>query len=141
MVAYASLLIYKIIASMKRSRPWFVVRGLLIGLIISSSSLSILLYHGYSALGLENPSFSPFYRIMGTRFFPTEQDVSLHRFLYNNLYLDPTKDYFAIPSKEYGEHSGLKAQLLGFSGIPNTKLWQSPLTLNASTLEVILLSN
>ena len=137
MAAYASLLIYKIIASMRRSRPWFVVRGLLIGLIVSSSSLSIVLYHGYSALGLENPSFSPFYRIMGTRFFPTEQDLSLHRFVYNNLYLNPTKDYFAIPANEYGEHSGLKAQLLGFSGIPNTKLWQSPLTLNASTLEVM----
>ena len=91
MAAYASLLIYKIIASMKSSRPWFVVRGLLIGLIVSSSSLSIGLYHGYSALGLENPSFTPFYRIMGTRFFPTEQDLSLHRFVYNIFTLIPQR--------------------------------------------------
>jgi hypothetical protein len=135
MAAFASLLIYKIIVSLKNRKLKPLLTGIIFGLVITSSCLSILMYHGYSGLGLRNPDFAPFYQIMGTRVFPSHQDLALHEFIHSNLFENPKTDYFAMPANEYGKHSGLKAQLVGFSGIPNTKIWQSPLTMNSSTIE------
>jgi hypothetical protein len=135
MAAFASLLIYKIIASLKNRKLKPLLTGIIFGLVITSSCLSILMYHGYSGLGLRNPDFAPFYQIMGTREFPSHEDLALHEFIHSNLFKNPKTDYFALPANEYGKHSGLKAQLVGFSGIPNTKIWQSPLTMNSSTIE------
>ena len=54
MAGFASLLLYKIFSLRKESLKKPLINGLLIGFFITSSSLSILMYLGYSALGLEN---------------------------------------------------------------------------------------
>ena len=79
MVGFASLLIHKIIIYSTKNRNVtsntkpFLVRGVLIGLVITSSSLSTLLYIGYSVRGLENPSFKPFNTTLTARHFPCPQ--------------------------------------------------------------------
>ena len=54
MAGFASLLLYKIFSMQRQSLKKPLINGIVIGLFITSSSLSILMFVGYSALGLEN---------------------------------------------------------------------------------------
>jgi hypothetical protein len=129
----ASLMLYKILSTQKQSLRKPIINGLIIGLIITSSSLSILMYLGYSALGLKNPTIS-FDESLPERHFPSDSEISLMKFLQNNI--NPKKDdNVAMPENEILTLTGLSQKIQGFAGILPTKTHQSPFTLNEHTLE------
>src|SRR5919112_133962 len=83
MAGFASLLLYKIFSMKRQSLKKPLINGILIGLFITSSSLSILMFVGYSALGLENrtPLFED---TLPRRYFPSDSEMDLLKFLRNN---------------------------------------------------------
>src|SRR6185312_503519 len=95
MAGFASLLLYKILSiPVGLKRP--LISGSLIGLVITSSSLSIIMYAGYSALGLENPNVMEFNTSAPKKHFPSSSEIGLLKFLRNNL--DLKTDNVIIPS-------------------------------------------
>ena len=71
MVGFASLLVYKIIFSVRRFTHKSLLSGLIMGAVVTSSSLSTLLFVGYTALALENPDFEGFHLELPRRIFPS----------------------------------------------------------------------
>jgi hypothetical protein len=135
MVGFASILIYKILFFIIQNLKFrTLVCGILIGIIITSSGLSVLMYAGYTALGLENPNYRPFNLSLGQRHFPSPSDMRLINFLHNQL-INPKTDFVTAPANEFAVYQGLIAKLEGFVSTSITKFSQSPLTLNSSTLE------
>jgi hypothetical protein len=133
MAGFASLLVYDIIILLgQRPRLKALASGVLIGLVITSSSFSILLFAGYKGLAIKNPEFTrDFHRID----FPSSSEMNMFNLLHNEL-INLKTDNVAIPSNEVEDRNrALFAALEGFSGIPRFKLSQSPFTMNASTLE------
>jgi hypothetical protein len=134
MAGFASLLIYKIIVFLMQQHPDVkpFVSGGLIGIVITSSSLSIFMYVGYFAMVLENPLYRN--QVEVRRDFPSLSEIRLLDFL-RNATIDSRAYNVALPSNQYNLNNGFIAKLEGFSGLPRAKLLQSPRTLNASTLE------
>jgi len=132
MVGFASLLIYKILLSIhEKKKP--ILSGLLISLIVVSSSLSILMYISYTALGLQHPT-PEFNNIHGKRFFPSRYDLNLINFLRLNI--NPKIDNIAVPEQKLeADTGGIFSQIQSFVGVPITKLVMSRSTLQESSLE------
>ena len=133
MAGFASLLLYKIFSMQRQSLKKPLINGILIGLFITSSSLSILMFVGYSALGLENRT-PLFEETMPRRYFPSDSEMDLLKFLRNNLNIK-NDDNVAIPENESKVYRGLSSKLEGFVGLPLPKIFQSPLTLQESCIE------
>jgi hypothetical protein len=133
MAAFAALLIYKIISSgimrLKLGlRPLLI--GISLGIVVTSCCLSIFMFAGYVKL------FTGVNDLIegGRRDFPTTSEIQLLNFLNNKIIL--SKSYnIALPEKEATSGLGFNTKIYGFSPIPRDKLLQSPLTLNASSLE------
>ncbi len=130
-----SLFIYSaIIKSLKPQRNIrfrVLATSLTFGIVILSSSLSILMFWGYNASALD----SDFDKALGRRDFPLASEFGLFR-LFRNDSKDLLAFNVAAPSDEYSFHTGdVIGKIQAFSGIPWAKLTQSPLSLNASTLE------
>ena len=70
----------------------------------------------------------------GRRDFPTIQEFQLLNFLRDKVSNSKTYN-IAVPEKEVDYSTGFITKIYGFSALPRLKLLQSPLTLNASTLE------
>ena len=131
MAAFASLLIYKIISAISSFKLRPLIISLLLGFIITSCGFSIFMFAGYNALSLENPQFELGF---SRRDFPTSSEMQLLDFLRNNSKSFKTYN-IAVPQKEVEYNFGFISKLEGFSAIPMARFYQSPLTLNASTLE------
>jgi hypothetical protein len=129
MAGLASLMLYNILIKIKKP----LINGLLIGGVVTVSSFSILMYLGYTELGRENPTLFNFNVSMPVRFFPSDTDIHMLKFLRNNLNFR-NDDNVALPEKETGIFHGLGWKVVGFAGLPQTKMLQSPLTLEESTL-------
>jgi hypothetical protein len=132
MVGFASLLIYKILLTVNQSRKQ-ILNGLIISIFVVSSSLSVLMYISYTALGLEHPT-RDFKYMHGKRFFPSNSEFNLINFLRLNM--NPRLDNIAVPEQELGvDIGGIFSQLQSFAGVPSTRLLMSPSTLQEPTLE------
>jgi hypothetical protein len=133
MAAFAALLIYLIISSylMKlesKFKALFV--GLLLGIVVISSGLSIFMFAGYIELfAAKNELIEG-----GRRDFPTTSEIQFLNFL-NNKIISSKAYNIAVPEKEVNNERGFVTKIYGFSAIPREKLLQSPLILNSSTLE------
>jgi hypothetical protein len=89
------------------------------------------MFWGYNASALD----SDFDKALGRRDFPRASEFGLFS-LFRNDSNDLLAFNVAAPSDEYSFHTGdLIGKVQAFSGIPWEKLTQSPLSLNASTLE------
>ena len=126
----------KIILVLKNKlKPTFftVSCGALLGIIIASAGFSILLFAAYKDLTLENPKADQNFHLVD---FPSSSDMSMLG-LFRTSLSDPARYNVAILDND--DDSAINTRLFdmieGFSGIPLVKLLQSPLTLNASTLE------
>lgn len=137
MVGFASILVYKIILFLQRSttstassilKP--LACSILLGVVFTSASLSVFMFIGYRALLLENPIHNP----PGRLDFPSASEMQLISFLRNKT-KDSETSNIATWANEYNLHYGLESKLESFLGIPRSKILQSPLTLNASSLE------
>lgn len=130
MVGFASLLVYKIL-NLKYNKP--IVNTILIGAIITSSSLSTLMFLGYNSLILQTQEL---HHTLGRRNFPTTSEMHFLQVLHDKTDLGSKRYNVVTFPNEYNYiEGGLIAKLQAFSGLPNTKLYQSPLTLNVSTLD------
>ena len=142
MAGFASLLLYKILSMPKQSLKKHLINGILIGFVITSSSLSgTLMYLGYSVLGLENhnENFNKWDidivgDVLPRRYFPSDSEIDLLNFLRNNLNIK-TDDSVAMPENEIRIFHGLAPKLEGFVGLAWPKIFQSPMTLQESTIE------
>jgi hypothetical protein len=135
MAAFAGLLIYKIISSSVfrdklKLRP--LVFGIFLGTIVIASSLSVFMYAGYVELFTGKAEWIE----GGRRDFPTESEFKLLSFLRNEV-VDSKAYNIAMPEKQVDNSQGFITKIYGFSAIPRVKLLQSPLTLNASSIETL----
>jgi hypothetical protein len=107
--------------------------GTILGLVITSSSLSILMFAGFVELFTNVPNYNESTR----RDFPTLSEMQLLEFLHTRLFVrDPDENYnIALPDKEVDNNRGFLTKIYGFTPIPRAKLLQTPLVLNASTIE------
>jgi hypothetical protein len=101
--------------------------------VITSSSLSTLLFVGYTALALENPDFEGFHKQLPRRIFPSAEDMRFLNYLHNDL-IDLKTDYVTVPSDWWGINSKLEG-FVGTSLASLPKFLQSPHTLSSSSLE------
>jgi hypothetical protein len=108
--------------------------SLVLGIVIFSSALSVLMFWGYNTSAHDS---DPDLGYPGRRDFPPASEFGLYRLLANDSSKDPLAFSIAAPAKEYDLllPSPLFGKVYAFSGIPWTKLTQSPLTLDAYTLE------
>ena len=135
LVGFASLFIYSLIIGsplIKRNyRYRTVATSLILGIVIFASTFSVFIFWGYNASAYD----SGYDKALGRRDFPSASEFSLFRLLRNDT-KNPLTFNVAAPANEYAFHTGdLIGKIHAFSGIPWAKLTQSPLTLNASTLE------
>ena len=139
MVGFASILVYKLILLLQRNytngdldvlRP--LACSILLGLVFTSASLSVFMFIGYRALLLENPIYNP----PGRLDFPSASEMQLISFLENKR-KDSELPNVASWTKEYNLYYGFIGKLESFLGISRSKILQSPLTLNSSSLEGI----
>ena len=145
MACLAALLIYEIISGvlsftpkMKhpiilRSKFNIVTGGILLGLVITFSSLSILMFASFVEQITNVADFNGDTR----RDFPTHSEIQLLDFLNARLIAHkPDKNYnIALPENEVDNNRGFLTKLYGFTPIPRAKLLQTPSVLNASTIE------
>jgi hypothetical protein len=137
LVGFGSLFIYNAIIKCTQIQRNNLFRtlstSLVLGIVIFSSALSVLMFWGYNASAHDSdPDLG-----LGRRDFPSASEFGLYRLLANDSSKDPLAFNVAGPEREY--NLLLPATLFGkvyaFSGIPWPKLTQSPLTLDAYTLE------
>jgi hypothetical protein len=132
MAGFASLLIYEILLAVHETRKQ-ILSGLIISIIVVSSSLSILMYISYTALALNHPT-PEFNYMHGKRFFPSKSEFDLINFLRGNM--NPKTDNIAVPEQKLeADTGGIFSQIQSFVGVPITKLVMSRSTLQESTLE------
>jgi hypothetical protein len=131
MAGFASLLIYKIIISLRSSnKP--VISNIIIAIIITSASLSSILYIGFNSLILQTHDFT---HTLGRRNFPISE-MPLLQTLRDKMDIGSNRyNILAIPNEYNNFDDGLMATLQAFSGLPSSAVYQNPLTLNASTLD------
>jgi hypothetical protein len=145
LAGFASLMLYQILSVVKGGMLKPLFNGLLISLVVISSSLSIILYIGYTELGanfLRDHTNDPLYARAYTLFdsttpltyFPPDSEMNLLRFLRNNIDLKADSNV-ALPLKDMQIWHGFNSKIVGFVGIPLTKMLQSPLTLQEASLE------
>jgi hypothetical protein len=130
-----SLFVYNLIITspkvQKNNQFRILANSLVLGTVILSSALSVLMFWGYNASAYD----SGFEKELGRRDFPSASEFNLFRLLHTEN-KNPLAFNVVAPANEYGTHTGdLFGKVHAFSGIPWIKGLQSPLTLNASTLE------
>jgi hypothetical protein len=133
MAAFAALLIFNIISSSVfrhkiKLRP--LVIGIFLGGVVISISLSVILFAGY----VESYSGISEWIEGGRRDFPTTSEMKLLNYLRKEV-VDSKTYNIAMPEKEVDYSRGFITKIYGFSALPRVKLLQSPLTLNATTIE------
>ena len=126
---FASLLLFKILHAQNIHRS--LVNGMIIGLVVTLSSLSVMMYVGYTAVALEKPDYTSFDQDLPRRHFPS--DIDALNFLHNNF--DMKTDNVALTQNEAIRYKGIASQIEGFIGLPLTKSIQSPHLLESSNLE------
>jgi hypothetical protein len=134
MIGFASLLIYRIICYLQTLRMNKLVVGLFLGIIIATSSLSLLMYTGFKDILIGNPD----YRLIpgeNNRFFPTNSEMNFFSILKNEI-VNLKTDNIAVLQKDFGTGQ-LSEKLMGFVGIPFKKIYHNPLILNASSLAAL----
>jgi hypothetical protein len=132
-IGFASLMVYKILTPRFNNKPAYT--GVLISAVMITSSLSMLMFIGFNSLILQTQDFSD---TLPRRHFPSMSELHLFEIIHNKTDVDSKKYNVISFSNEYDNwEDGLILKTQGFSGIPYDKLFQSPLTLNSSTLDTL----
>ena len=131
MVGFGSLLIYKILEF--RPRPWPVVNGIVLMVIITTGSLSTLLFVGYNSLAFQNHDYI---HDLGRRNFPSNSELKLIQALKNGLDFDSNRYNVVSTPDEYNFYKGtILTKLSSFAGFPTDKLLQGRFVLNVTNLD------
>lgn len=132
MAGFASILVYRIFISIPSLSLRALLGGLLMGVVVTSSSLSLFLFLGFTALALENPNFDKFHESLERRIFPSPQDMRFLSFLHSDL-IDLKTDNVTVSDN----WNGVNSKLEGFVGTSLASLptfLRSPFTLDSSAL-------
>ena len=130
MIGFASLLMFRLLAFL--GNRYAITNGITIALIILGTGFSTLMYIAYNALVLETHDYA---HALGRRNFPSLQEMNLLEFIRNKIYADSnTYNVASFPDEYDVRQGGIITKLRSFSGLSYAKTVQSPLTLNASTL-------
>jgi hypothetical protein len=130
MAGFASLLILKLVSYLNYNRP--LVSRIIIGVIITTGTLSSILFIGYNSLILQTQDFV---HTLGRRNFPASE-IPLFQILHEKMDIDSKRYNVLTFAKEYNNFDdGLMAAVQGFSGLPFNMIYQNPLTLNVSNLD------
>jgi len=143
MIGFASLLVYRIILflrppnnhQLRQSCPpsyhlRALVSSILIGLVVTSAGLSVFMLAGYKTLGYKNPSYQEdFFQVN----FPSQPEMNLLNFF--RLDLPNLHTYFIAIRANESQTEDLFSKLVGFSGIPKSRILENPQSLNSSTVE------
>jgi hypothetical protein len=133
MVGFASLMFYKLLLWNFEIKP--IRNVVLIGIIIVCSGLSTLIFIGYGSLILQTQDYI---NTLSRRHFPSISEVHLFESLYDRVDLDSKKyNVISFPREYERRDDGVMAKVSAFAGLPEDKLLQSPLTLNASSLDAL----
>jgi hypothetical protein len=130
-IGLASLMMYKLLNRRLGNKP--IPNIILIGLIIPSIGLSVLIFTGYNSLILQTQDYID---TLPRRHFPSLSELRMFEALYDMA--NPDSNYYNIISfsNEYDRwKDGVMAKVPSFAGLPYDKVRQSPLTLNASTVD------
>jgi hypothetical protein len=112
-----------------------VLVSIIIAFTVISASMSAILYVGYSALAIDN-HYRPFDRDLPKRYFPSPSEISLLKFIFNDLSQDGENYNVVTSPDEYKiRQDGFAGKLEAFVGIPERKLLQGQDVLENSTLE------
>ena len=144
MGGFAALLIFNIISAIKNTRLKPLLTGLIIGLVISSSSLSVLMFMGYTASALQYPDFEEFHKHSQRRIFPSLQEMHFFNTLHKDI-INLKTDYITVPAEyrapdsklENFEYQTLSKKIQAFVGssvATPPKFFKSPFTLNSTSL-------
>jgi hypothetical protein len=132
LTGFASLFIYNFVIQspqiQRNNRFRTLATSLVLGILVFSSSLSVMVYWGYNAYSDDSGSGSLMH-------FPSASEFNLFNLLRNSSSKDPLVFNVAAPNPEEEDNAFLTAKVQAFSGFPWKKLTQSPLTLDAYTLE------
>jgi hypothetical protein len=131
LIGFSSLLVYRIICYFQTLRINVIITGIALGLVVTSSGLSLLMLIGFTDLLLINPE----YRLIpgeNNRFFPTPSEMNFFTTLKNKI-INLKTDNVALLNKDY-DNGLLSEKLMGFVGIPFEKIYHNTLILNASSL-------
>jgi len=130
MIGFASILVYRLL-NVKYNRP--IITRILLGALVIFSSLSTIMFLGYNSLIIQTQELL---HTLGRRNFPTAPEMQLLQVLHDKTDLGSKRyNVITFPNEYNYIEGGLIAKLQAFSGLPDTKLYQSPLTLNISTLD------
>jgi hypothetical protein len=133
LAGFASLMIYNILN--QRFNDKLLVNSVLLGLIITSSGLSTLLYVGYNSLIYQTQDFT---ETLARRNFPSMSELHMFEILHDKIDINSKKYNVISFVNEYDRlQDGVMAKITAFSGLPYDKIRQAPLTLNASTLDAL----
>ena len=130
-IGFASLLIFKLL--FWKNHVNVIRNSVIISTVIVCSSLSILMFIGYNSLMLQTKDFSD---ILTRRNFPSTSELHLFDALHGIVDTNSEKyNVVSFPDQYDRKKNGIMPKIQAFAGLPNDKLLQSPLTLNASTLD------
>jgi len=128
MIGFASLLVYKILNV--RYYYKIPINTFVIPSLIICASISALLFIGYNSLVVQTHDYSH----NPKKNFPSLSEIRLFDTLRNNI--DTHSDKFNVVSLPDEYRQGhLITRLQAFSGFPSQEIYNSPLTLNTSTLD------
>jgi hypothetical protein len=128
MIGFASLLVYKIL-NVRYSNK-ILVNTFIIPSLIICASISVLLFIGYNSLVVQTHDYSH----NPKKNFPSMSEIRMFDTLRNKI--DASSNKFNVVSgpDEY-KQGHLITRLQAFSGFPSQRIYESPLTLNTSTLD------
>jgi len=132
MIGFASLMIYDLL--MHKFTNKNAIRTVLVSAIIITSGLSVLAFIGYSSLILQAEDYTD---TLPRRHFPSDSDLRLFEMLHNKFDVNSRYNVITFLNEYNRAEDGLISKIASFAGLPYSKLHQSPLTLNASTLEAL----
>ena len=131
MVGFASLMLHRILLSSFRMNAFRNIA--IISTVIVFSGLSILIFVGYNSLILQTQDFID---TLPRRHFPSMEEINLFELLYNHTDINSNKyNIVSLPNQYNRWEDGFMSKVSSFAGLPYDKLRQSPLSLNASTLD------
>jgi len=132
-IGFASLMIYKILDWRLSNDS---VRNIvIIGVIIPTSGLSIFIFIGYNSFILETQDYID---TLPRRHFPSISEMHLFEALHDVVNADSSEYNVISFSNQYDRwKDGFMAKIPSFAGLPYDKVRQSPLILNASSIDAL----
>jgi hypothetical protein len=131
MIGFASVLIFKLLTFVSNRKP--IINGIIIGLIVVFASLSTLMFVVVNDLIIQTHDYT---YALARRNFPSTEEMKMLELMRSEIKVGSNTANIAALPYEHKMHMGvIMTKLHAFSGLPHTRILQTPLILNASTLD------